>query len=69
MEKPNVDPLRYFDFEHLPVDLQPISAQFKYVADWVIHYLPSGPERTAAIRKLLEAKDCAVRSALDLREE
>lgn len=32
-------------------------------------FLPDGPEKDAGMRKLLEAKDCFVRAALDMNEE
>jgi hypothetical protein len=54
---------RYFQYEHLPAMLQVISAPFAVLADHILS-VPSSAERTAAMRKLLEAKDCAVRAAL-----
>lgn len=56
--------LRYFDFEHLPSYLQAISIPFYEMANSLVAMLPAGPERTVALRKLLESKDAAVRSAL-----
>jgi hypothetical protein len=56
--------LRYFHYAHLPPALQVISAQFCALADELVQYLPRNPERTVALRKLLEAKDCAVRANL-----
>ncbi len=58
--------LRYFEFEHLPEHLAPVSVKFSVVARWVDHTLPAGAEKATALRKLLEAKDAAVRAALDL---
>lgn len=59
------DPLlQFFDFGHLRVDLQPISALFAELADEIVTQLPRNPERTVALRKLLESKDCAVRAKL-----
>jgi hypothetical protein len=58
--------LRYFSFLHLPVELQRISRHFYTVAEIVVSTVPAGPEKTACMRKLIEAKDCAVRAALDL---
>lgn len=59
------DPLlQFFAFEHLPENLQEVSRQFALVADWAADNLPRNPERTVALRKLLEAKDCAVRARL-----
>jgi hypothetical protein len=56
--------LQFFSFEHLPEHLKEVSAQFAAVADWAADNLPHNPERTVALRKLLEAKDCAVRARL-----
>lgn len=53
-----------FGYAHLQGNLQEISKQFHDVAQWVVLNLPPGPERTVVLRKLLEGKDCAVRSAL-----
>lgn len=60
-----VDPiLRFFHYKHLPPALQANSAPFCAMARGMIDRLPRNAERTAALRKLLEAKDCAVRAAL-----
>jgi hypothetical protein len=56
--------LQYFAYKHLPKNLQAISQPFAELAGKIVQTVPSGPERTAALRKLLEAKDCAVRAAL-----
>lgn len=56
--------LKWFAYEHLPEDLQVISKQFKELADWLTQACESGPERTVALRKLLEGKDAAVRAKL-----
>ena len=56
--------LRFFDFEHLPQHLQPISRRCYQVAHAMVDDLPDGPELTTGLRKLLEAKDCFVRAAL-----
>lgn len=58
--------MRYFDYQHLPESLQGVSRQFRTLAWWVEDNLPAGPEKSTALRKLLEAKDAAVRAALDL---
>lgn len=58
--------LRYFAFEHLPEGpLRDTSARFAEVAEDMGKTLPDGPEKSVALRKLLEAKDAAVRAALD----
>ena len=54
--------LRYFHYAHLPEHLQPCSAPFCELARQIINTLPRNPERTVALRKLLEAKDAAVRA-------
>lgn len=54
--------LEHFTFDHLPEELQRVSAPFAQLAHNVASY-SSGPETTTALRKLLEAKDCAVRAA------
>jgi hypothetical protein len=56
--------MQYFDFAHLPVDLQFVSTVFHNTAVWIEANLPRNPERTVALRKLLEAKDAAVRAQL-----
>lgn len=54
----------YFAFEHLPPHLQLVSKPIGELARHMQETLPEGPEKTAGFRKLLEAKDCFVRSAL-----
>jgi hypothetical protein len=61
--------LRYFALTHLPVGpLRQTSALFAELAVSLDDLLPDGPEKSVALRKLLESKDAAVRSALDLIE-
>lgn len=55
--------LEFFEFKHLPEHLQEVSKPFCRLAYNVAHTL-RGPEATVCIRKLLEAKDCAVRAKL-----
>jgi len=55
---------QFFAFEHLPPHLQAISREFALLATQIVNVLPSNPERTVALRKLLESKDAAVRAAL-----
>lgn len=50
-----------FSYEHLPPHLQKVSRPFGELAEMVIADL-EGPEASACLRKLLEAKDCAVRA-------
>lgn len=56
--------LQFFEYSHLKSELQEISAKFYDLAHWMVQVLPRNPERSAALRKLLEAKDCAVRAYL-----
>ena len=56
--------LQFFKFEHLPENLQKVSKPFGEMAAWIVSDLPRNPERTVALRKLLEAKDAAVRANL-----
>lgn len=55
--------LRFFHYAHLPERLQDVSREFCRLAAFV-NTLPRSAERTVALRKLLEAKDAAVRSTL-----
>lgn len=54
--------LAWFEYGHLPPGLQAISARFADLARGLVADLEPGPERTVALRKLLEAKDAAVRA-------
>lgn len=56
--------LQFFQYEHLKPALQEVSAPFCELARRVVSTLPSNAERTTTLRKLLEAKDCAVRALL-----
>ncbi len=56
--------LQFFAYEHLPAHLQEHSKPFAELAQHLCTTLPQNPERTVALRKLLEAKDCAVRARL-----
>jgi hypothetical protein len=67
--------LQFFSYEHLPPHLQAVSKPFCDLARLIVAAegfeltghpvqfpLPRNPERTVALRKLLEAKDAAVRA-------
>lgn len=56
--------LQFFAYAHLPSHLQEISKPFGDLAELIVNTLPANAERTAGLRKLLEAKDCAVRAKL-----
>ena len=54
--------IQFFKFDHLPAHLQALSQPFAEFAVSLLEKLSESPERTEVIRKLLEAKDCAVRA-------
>lgn len=56
--------LRFFEYKHLPTKLKKVSKPFHEMALMLDKALPYNAEKTVALRKLLEAKDCAVRSVL-----
>lgn len=56
--------LQFFSYAHLPAHLQEVSKPFGDLAQRIFETLPKNPERTTALRKILEAKDCAVRALL-----
>lgn len=56
--------LRFFHYAHLPPQLQDRSRPFCDLARFLVNTTPRNPERTVALRKLLESKDAAVRAAL-----
>lgn len=56
--------MQFFAFDHLSEALQKVSAPFASLANVLVENVPANPERTEALRKLLEAKDAAVRAAV-----
>lgn len=61
--------LRFFDTTHLPAPLAAVADRFQdLAADLAGRSDLDGPELTVALRKLLEAKDAAVRAALPTTE-
>ena len=56
--------LRFFHYEHLPPHLRAISRPFCELACSMARMLPHNAETSAMLRKLLEAKDCAVRASV-----
>lgn len=56
--------MKWFEFGHLPEDLQAVSSKFYDAACSICALVEPGPERTVSLRKLLEAKDAAVRAKL-----
>lgn len=56
--------IQFFAYAHLPPPLQEVSKPFGDMAQRIIDTIPRNPERTVALRKLLESKDAAVRALL-----
>lgn len=56
--------MKWFEYSHLPDFLQRMSKPFHQLAEAICADAAPGPERTVALRKLLEAKDAAVRAKL-----
>ena len=59
--------LQGFEYKHLPEDLRAASQPFGDLARDITTKIKPGPERTVALRKLLEAKDAAVRAVIEGR--
>lgn len=56
--------IKYFAYAHLPEKLQAVSKPIGELANHLENSIPDGAEKSAGMRKLLEAKDCFVRAAL-----
>lgn len=56
--------MKFFAYDHLPLHLQLASKPIGELAQHIDKELPDSAEKTAGLRKLLEAKDCFVRAAL-----
>ena len=57
--------LKFFNCSHLPPRLQATSEPFYNLAHEMNGMLPDSAEKFAGLRKLLEAKDCFVRAAME----
>ena len=65
MSKTNSTPIiKFFDYAHLPESLQEISKPIGDLVKKMENILPNNAEKSAGLRKLLEAKDCFVRAKL-----
>lgn len=64
LQTPEDRMLQWFKFDHLPPHLKEISSHFCELARVTCMICKPGPERTVALRKLLEAKDAAVRAVV-----
>ena len=58
--------LQFFQYNHLPRELQKVSQPFNVIAWKVARELPRNAETSTALRKLLEGKDAAVRAAIQV---
>lgn len=58
--------MKFFEFKHLPEKLQGVSGDVYALACSMEAQLPDSAEKSAGLRKLLEAKDCFVRAALPI---
>jgi hypothetical protein len=61
--------LRHFRFAHLRSErMKNMSRGFAKLALAIVQSVPASAERTATLRKLTEAKDCAVRCVIDVED-
>ena len=60
--------MRWFEYAHLPPHLQVVSRLCAVLAEDMDDHLPEGAEKTAGLRKLLEAKDCFVRARIEAED-
>lgn len=59
------DPImQFFVYAHLPANLAEVSKPFADLANAIANNIPHNQERAVALRKLLEAKDAAVRASI-----
>lgn len=57
--------MRFFEYEHLPTGMmRDTSTAFYELAHKLNEHIPNSAEKTAGMRKLLEAKDCMVRAVI-----
>lgn len=57
--------LKHFKAKHLPIELRAVARPFEDMANTLDALLPEGPEKSTALRKLLESLDCVIRAAVD----
>lgn len=60
----NVPSLQFFATGHLKPGFKEMVEKFRDVAAFVVQNSPNNPERTAALRKIVEAKDAACRALI-----
>ena len=57
--------MQFFKYEHLPEHLQGVSAACAKLAQMMDEMLPEKAEKTAGLRKLMEARDCFCRALIE----
>lgn len=57
---------QHWAYAHLPAHLQQYSRPICELALWIEKELPQSAELNAGLRKLMEAKDCFMRAAIEL---
>lgn len=61
--------IKYFGYEHLAhTRTREIAQLISILANRLEEEIPESAEKTVGMRKLLESKDCFVRSVLDITE-
>jgi tRNA(Arg) A34 adenosine deaminase TadA len=61
--------LKHFSYQHLPPTLQLVSKPLHDLARQMEELVLDGPEKSAGMRKLLEAKDCFVRACIVQKDD
>lgn len=60
----HIEILQHFEYDHLHYTrMKEVSSRFYVLAHELVELIEGGAERSVALRKLLEAKDAAVRQA------
>lgn len=57
--------MKWLSYQQLPSHLQLVSKPYWDLGILICNSIPAGPERTVALRKLVESKDCAVRAIIE----
>lgn len=61
--------MKWLSHEHLPEELKTVVYQYRALGEYLCNAALAGPERTVALRKLVESKDCAVRAIIEGMEK
>lgn len=54
--------LQFFACDHMPIEQSIVARPFKLLAEQIADELEANPERTVALRHLLDARDAALRA-------